>query len=117
MAEASLPTSFTDQIQRITALNLFARAFPVWQARTGRTASFHIRATPDGGVEFELGLPPGTPLRQAEDLLELLEQFQRLSDLEAIVSEMRQAGVEDAVVQAYVMEGETLAQGLRMPHG
>lgn len=104
--------AFLGHVQRIDALNVFARAFPLWVKQHGKTASFHLTATQDGGVVVDLGLPKGTLEDQAQDLLQLLSQCQRLAHLEVLVSEMRGAGVDDNIVQRFVIEGETLARQL-----
>ncbi len=106
---------FLNHVQRIDALNVFARAFPLWVKRHGKTASVLLTATHDGGVAIDLRLPDGSSEPEAADLLDLLSKCQRLSHLEVLVSEMRQAGVEDAKVQRYAIEGETLARQL-YPH-
>lgn len=111
--EGFTPSSgFLEAVQRITALNVFARAFPVWTARHGKTVSIRFAATLDGGVEMDLSMPPGSTAEEADDLLEILEQCQRMADLEAIVSEMRASGQKDEVVQNYIIEAETIAMRL-----
>lgn len=102
-------------VQRIGALNVFARAFPVWVHEHRKLVSVSIQARADGAVAIELGLPPGASPEEADHLLEVLEKCQRLSDLEVIVSELRQSGVEDAIVQRYAIEAETLARQLYPP--
>ncbi len=103
---------FLGHVQRIDALNVFARAFPLWVKQHGKTASFKLTATPDGGVEIDLSLPASADEGQAQDLLFLLQRCQRLAHLEVLVSEMRGAGVADAIVQRFAIEGETLARQL-----
>ena len=103
---------FLGHVQRIDALNVFARAFPLWVRQHGKTASFTLTATVDGGVEIDMGLPASANEEQAQDLLLLLQRCQRLAHLEVLVSEMRGAGVDDAIVQRFAIEGETLARQL-----
>jgi hypothetical protein len=103
---------FLGHVQRIDALNVFARAFPLWVRQHGKTASFTLTATTDGGVEIDMGLPASANQEQAQDLLLLLQRCQRLAHLEVLVSEMRGAGVDDAIVQRFAIEGETLARQL-----
>lgn len=113
VAEGFTPSaSFLESVQRITALNVFARAFPVWVARHGRTVSLTFKGNMDGSVEFDLGMPPGSTAEQADELIELVDQCQRLADLEAIVSEMRASGQSAEVVQNYILEAETIAMKL-----
>lgn len=112
-AEGFTPSAgFLESVQRIAALNVFARAFPVWVARHGRTASVTFKGNLDGSVEFDLGMPPGSTASQADDLIELLHQCQRLADLESIVSEMRASGQSAEIVQNYILEAETIAHRL-----
>lgn len=112
-AEGFTPSaSFTQAVQKITALNVFARAFSVWMARHDRSVSLTFKGHVDGSVEFNLGMPPGSTAEQADELLELLEQCQRMADLEAIVSEMRASGQSAEVVQNYILEAETIARQL-----
>ena len=103
---------FLGHVQRIDALNVFARAFPLWVRQHGKTASFTLTATVDGGVEIDMGLPASANQEQAQDLLLLLQRCQRLAHLEVLVSEMRGAGVGDTIVQRFAIEGETLARQL-----
>ena len=60
---------FLGHVQRIDALNVFARAFPLWVRQHGKTASFTLTATVDGGVEIDMGLPASANQEQAQDLL------------------------------------------------
>lgn len=118
MTEAFEPSqSFLRDVGRITALNVFARAFPVWTRRHGKTVSVQCVGHLDGSVEINLGLPPGSSEVQANEVVELLEQCQRLADLQVIVQEMRQAGVAPAILENYIMQGEALAQKLFPPPG
>lgn len=102
----------SEAVSRITALNVFARAFRAWAMRRGKGASISFQGHPDGSVEVDLGLPPGSAPGQADELLEIIEQCQRMADLEAIVSEMKHAGVSPDIVQNYVVEAEAIAHRL-----
>ena len=104
--------SIMEHVQRIDALNVFARAFPLWVAKHNKTPQIHILGSLDGGVGFDVALPEGTASHEADELFELLEKSQRLASLQVIVEELRQSGVEDAIVQRYVLEGETLFRQL-----
>lgn len=101
-----------EQVQKISALNVFAMAFPVWVKTHQRTASLIFKGHLDGSVEMDLGLPKGSSSDQADDLFRLLEECQRLSDLQLLVGEFKNAGVSPAVIQRYVIEAETLAHRL-----
>ena len=100
--------SLMDHVQRIDALNVFARAFPIWTKRHGKTPGFQIKGDRDGGVEINLLMPDGTASHEADDLFEILGQCQRLASLQAIVEELKNCEVDAATVERYVLEGETL---------
>ena len=108
-----LSTAFLEQVQRIAALNVFARAFPLWvKSHGGKTVSVSFTAHADGQVSVDLGLPPGSTEGDAQDLFDLLEKSQRLADLQVLVGELNRIGADPAKIQNYTVEGDSLLRQL-----
>jgi hypothetical protein len=118
MSEATAPAeplsqSFLDQVQRIAALNVFARAFPLWvKAHNGKTLAITFTAMPDGQVDVDLRMPTDSQEEDAQELFDLLEKSQRLADLQVLVQELRRIGAAPAQIQNYTLEGDSLLRQL-----
>jgi len=118
MSEAMAPAeplsqSFLDQVQRIAALNVFARAFPLWvKAHHGKTLAITFTAMPDGQVDVDLRMPTDSQEEDAQELFDLLEKSQRLADLQVLVQELRRIGADPAQIQNYTLEGDSLLRQL-----
>ncbi len=107
-----LSSSFLEQVQRISALNVFARAIPLWARAHGKSVTIAIQSEADGQVGFELKLPENSTEAEAQELFELMEKSQRLADLQVIVEELRRSGVSAEKVQNYALEGDSLLRQL-----
>lgn len=107
-----LSSSLLEQVQRISALNVIAQAFSVWMRIHQKAPGFQCVGREEGELAFNLILPDGSTEGEAQDLFEVLEKCQRLTDLQVIIGELVRIGVEPGKVQTYMVEAESLAQEL-----
>lgn len=111
-----LSTGFLEQVQRIAALNVFARAFPLWvQSQGGKTVAITFTAMDDGQVSVDLRMPDDCTEGDAQELFDLLDKSQRLADLQVLVGELNRIGADPAKIQNYKLEGDSLLRQL-YPH-
>jgi len=107
-----LSSSLFEQVQRISALNVITQAFSVWMRIHQKAPGFQCVGHAEGELAVNLILPDGSTEREAQDLFEVLEKCQRLTDLQVIIGELVRIGVEPGKIQTYMVEAESLAQEL-----
>lgn len=99
---------FAAQVAEIEAFKVFARVLPAWSAQNNTTVSFSMKASAEG-LEINLGLPASATPQMADSIIAMLKDAERMSQLELLVDQMRNAGVAPEVLDPMIREAEDLA--------
>ena len=104
---------FAEQVSRIDAFKVFVRALPSWAAKYNASVSFTFRATAQG-VEIDFGLPERVAQnpKMADEVIERLQEVEKMMQLELLVDQMRNAGVGPEVLDPMINQANELAKKL-----
>lgn len=109
-----LPENFlNEKLITLESFRLFSRILPKWSKDFGASAVFNMKITPRSeGVIFDIGFSEGT---LPEVIVELFERFalaEKMVELQNLIEEARNWGVNPELVDPMVAEAEQIQQKL-----
>ncbi len=109
-----LPSNFlNDKVVTLENFRIFSRVLPKWSKDFGASAVFNVKITPRlEGVVFDIGFSEGTLPEVVVELFERLVLAEKMVELQNLVEEARNWGVNAELVNPMLAEAERIQQKL-----